>query len=183
MISAVETTCHVGTHVDAPLHVVEGGAPLEAIPLERFLGPVEVVEATGAGRRVGGADLPQGWRPAAPRVLVKTGTCPVDAPAFPEAFPGLEVELVHLLAEAGVVLVGVDTPSVDPPDSDGLEAHRALAGAGITWIEGLDLARVDAGWYEMVGLPLPLAGAEAAPIRVLLRLAPARSGAERPPGR
>ncbi len=169
VISWLETTCHVGTHVDAPLHVVEGGASVEEIPLQRFLGPVEVVDAASAGDRIRPRDLPPRWRPGAPRVFFRTGACPPGAAVFPGRFPGLDVELVELLARSGVVLVGLDTPSVDPPDDPELRAHLALAREGITWIEGLDLARAGPGMWEMVGLPLPLAGAEAAPVRVLVR--------------
>ncbi len=169
VISWFQTTCHVGTHVDAPLHVMEGGAPLEEIPLERFLGPVEVVETPGHGDRIRREDLPAGWVPAACRVFFRTGCCPAGMTGFPAAFPGLEVALVEWLADRNVVLVGLDAPSVDPPDSKQLPAHRALAERDMTWIEGLELAGVGPGLYEMVGLPLPLAAAEAAPIRVLLR--------------
>jgi len=171
VISSIETTCHVGTHVDAPLHVMEGGAALEDIPLERFLGTVEVVDAPAEGPGIRVGDLPDGWTPGAPRVFFRTGSCPVEAQVFPAGFPGLDVELVGFLVEAGVFLVGIDTPSVDPVEGGELAAHLALARAGVTWIEGLELSGVGAGLHEMVGLPLPLRGAEAAPLRVLLRRA------------
>ncbi len=168
VLSWLATTCHVGTHVDAPLHMEDGGIPVDAIPLDRFLGPAEVVAAAGAPRRVGRAHLPAGWTPRAPRVLFKTGTQPVTAPALREDLAGLDPGLVGFLADSGVILVGIDTPSVDPFDSESFAAHHALAGHGMTWIEGLDLEAVRPGLYTLVALPLALAGTEAAPVRAVL---------------
>jgi arylformamidase len=68
-----------------------------------------------------------------------------------------------------VVLVGIDTPSVDPFSSDDLPAHRALLERGMTWIEGLWLGGVVAGRYQLVALPMAIVGADAAPARVALR--------------
>ena len=86
-----------------------------------------------------------------------------------DTFRGLDVDLVQYLAGCGTVLVGIDTPSVDPFAATDLAAHRALADAGMVWIEGLLLDHVTEGLYHMVALPLPLVGADGAPCRVVLR--------------
>jgi len=178
VVGAFSSTCHVGTHVDAPLHLDPDAPGVDGIPLERLIGPAEVVRVAGQGPRVTRAELPEGWRPRAPRVLVATGSHPADATVIGDGFRGLEVELVHYLAGCGTVLVGIDTPSVDPMASEDLETHHALAAAGMTWIEGLLLDRAPAGLYQMVALPLPMVGADGAPVRAVLR--PLRGGGGTP---
>ncbi len=169
VLSAFSTTCHVGTHIDATLHMEDAGETIERIPLGRLIGPAEVVRATGRPSRVGLEHLPSGWSPAAPRVLFRTDSHPVDAEAVGEGLSGFSVDLVHLLADNGVVLVGIDSPSVDPFDSADHAAHHALAERGVAWIEGLLLEAIEPGLYDLVALPMPLVGVEAAPVRAVLR--------------
>jgi arylformamidase len=165
-ISSVTTTLHAGSHADAPLHVVPGAASIDALPLETWIGPCQVVEARVAPRgRVRLEDLAE--PPAAPRLLVKTGTYP-DRERFSEEFAGLDASLAAELAARGVVLVGIDTPSVDPFADSALAAHRALAGAGIAWLEGLVLAHVPPGRYDLVALPLRIEGGDGSPVRAVL---------------
>jgi arylformamidase len=166
VVSALSTTCHVGTHVDAPLHLDPCAAPVDRIPLDCVIGDAEVVHVRRPGPRVGLGDMAPGWSPQTPRVLLRTDTHPLGAAVGP-GFAGLGVDLVHWLADHAVELVGIDTPSVDPFDGD-LRAHHALANRGVTWIEGLWLGDVDAGCYRLVALPLPLVGVEAAPVRAVL---------------
>lgn len=169
-VSHVDTTCHVGTHAETGLHVEQGHPPLSAIGLETFCGPAEVVHAACDGASaVSPRHLPGGWSPAAPRVLIRTGTFPVGSPKIGFDFAGLDPELIKLLAAAEVRLVGLDTPSVDPLESQDFPAHHALARLGLVWFEGLDLEHVDPGLYDLVALPLPLVGTEAAPARVVIR--------------
>lgn len=177
-VSALTTTSHVGAHADAPFHVEDGGATVERLPIEPFLGPCRVVEVppeplilpehlTGSG---GGIDLAD-----PPRLLLKTGSVPSrDGGArFPESFSALSPELARALGEAGALLVGIDTPSVDPFDSKDLPAHHALVAGGVANLEGLVLAEVPAGLYEVVALPLRLVGLDASPVRAVLRALPA----------
>ena len=98
---------------------------------------------------------------------MKTGTFP-DRERFSEEFAGLAPSLAAELAARGVVLVGIDTPSVDPWDDSALEAHRALARAGIAWLEGLVLEDVAPGRYDLVALPLRIEGGDASPVRAVL---------------
>ena len=73
------------------------------------------------------------------------------------------------LIDAGVVLLGVDTPSVDPADSTILASHRIALAHHRVIIENLDLADVPAGDYELIALPLRMSGVEASPVRAVLR--------------
>jgi len=171
-VSRFATTCHVGTHVDAPRHLDPGGWTVDEIPLERLVGEAEVVRVSPAAGAVTVTDLPAGWRPASARVLVRTDTFALDARVEDGGFAGLAPELVRHLADHGVMTVGIDTPSVDAFDAAvDASAHVALLEAEMTWIEGLWLAAVAAGRYDMVALPVPLVGVEAAPVRVILRSA------------
>ena len=168
VLSSFETTCHVGTHVDAPLHLDPAGSGVDSIPMSRLVGAAEVVLASGAGRVVGVDDLPGGWSPQEKRILIRTDSHPLDAP-IESGFRALGVEIVHWLADRGVEMIGVDVPSVDPFDADEMVAHRALLERGLTWIEGLWLGDAVPARYFLVALPILLVDAEAAPIRAILR--------------
>jgi arylformamidase len=101
-------------------------------------------------------------------VLLRTG-CIKDRTVFPQPVACLTVELVEHLAAAGVVLVGLDSPSVDRFDSKDLPVHKALYRRGIANLENLALAGVPPGRYELIALPLKLKGRDASPVRAVLR--------------
>jgi len=168
VLSSFSTACHVGTHVDAPLHLDETGYGVEALRLERCVGPAEVVPVPGDSRAFSPEDLPDGWVPSTSRVLFRSDSYPIDA-AIEGGFSGLSAELVHWLSDRKVELVGVDTPSVDVFSSIELPAHHALLERGMTWIEGLWLGDAEPGHYLLVALPILLEGAEAAPVRAILK--------------
>lgn len=165
-VAAVTTSAHVGTHADAPLHFLEQGASIGEVDLEPYLGPCIVVEGPASGQvlqsHLADIDFAQ-----TPRVLLKTHES--EDSAFPERFVTLSTEAAEYLANAGALLVGLDTPSMDPPTSKSLEAHHALGRAGIAILENLRLARVEAGRYELIALPLRWMGLDAAPVRAVLR--------------
>jgi arylformamidase len=118
-----------------------------------------------AGERVRPEDLP--GEIEAPRVLIRTGSFP-NPERFTEDFNSLSAELVERAAEKGVVLLGLDTPSVDPFDDKVLEAHQALARHEMANLEGLVLEGVAPGLYTLIALPLRLEGADASPVRAVL---------------
>ncbi len=166
-VSSLRLSPHLGTHLDAPLHLDPGGSDVARLPLAVCVGPCEVVAIRGLARPISRRDLPPGWTPSAQRVLFATGTWPAGA-AIPDAFASLDPRLVDLLAVSGAVLVGVDTPSVDEPAAADLTAHRRCLEHGIAILEGLDLAGVAAGTYDLVAAPLRLEGVEASPVRAFL---------------
>jgi arylformamidase len=168
-VSRLTLSPHLGSHMDAPLHIVAGGADAAAIPLSACVGPCEVVAAGPEPTPISPALLPAGWKPSAPRVLFTTGTWPSGA-QIPPRFASLAPETVDLLADNGVVLVGLDTPSVDEPTASELIAHRRCVARGVLVLEGLDLAGVAPGLYTLVALPLRLGGVEASPVRAVLLL-------------
>ncbi|MDP9119767.1 MAG: arylformamidase [Acidobacteriota bacterium] len=166
-LSQVTTTLHLGSHADAPLHTEPRGEGIADLPLERYLGPCRVVRVPPLPliepRHLEGLDLAN-----PPRILLRSESVR-DRRVWSERFSALSPELAALLAERGVLLVGVDTPSVDPWDSIALEAHHALARGGVAILEGLILDSVPEGIYELIALPLKLAGLDASPVRAVLR--------------
>lgn len=169
-VSAFTTTTHVGAHVDAPLHTEAHGRGIAELDLATFLGPCRVVEVP-AVPLLGPRHLPPAGADDPPRLLLKTGSLP-HRTHFPESFTALSPELAGELAARGLLLVGLDTPSADPADSTELSAHHALAGAGVAILEGLVLDAVPPGRYELIALPLKLAGLDASPVRAVLRTLP-----------
>lgn len=166
-LSTLRTTVHVGAHVDAPSHYGRGAPGIEQVALERCIGRCQVIGAnTRRGARVTLADLDSEC--TAPRVLIRTDTFP-DPQSWNDDFAGLEPSLVDTLHAAGVELVGIDTPSVDSSTSTDLPAHARFLANDMTILEGLILAHVPPGEYELLALPLPLVGFDASPVRAVLR--------------
>ncbi len=171
-LSTLHATVHLGAHADAFSHVDKDQAAIEGRPLEDYLGPCQVVRVEiERGKRVGLTHL-QIDEVHAPRVLIQTGTFP-DPSDFTTDFAAIEPELVEALADRGVRLIGIDTPSVDLFDSKDLQAHHAFVRRGVAILEGLRLAHVPPGVYELIALPLRLVGFDASPVRAVLRSLPA----------
>jgi len=160
---------HTGTHVDAPVHFLADGAGVDAISFDQLLGEARVVEVTD-GPSIGAAQL----RPVDPRpgerLLFKTRNSARcwQTDRFLSDYVYLSTEGAALLAERRVRTVGIDYLSIAGME-EGVPTHRALLEHGICIIEGLDLSSVQPGSYELLCLPLRLAGADGAPARVLLR--------------
>ena len=104
----------------------------------------------------------------ATRVLIATDTYP-DPTSFREDFAALDPALVDHLHERGVRLIGIDTPSVDVFTSEDLPAHGRFLANDMAILEGLVLAAVPEGVYELIALPLRLAGFDGSPVRAILR--------------
>jgi arylformamidase len=168
LVSNIHTTLHVGAHADAPNHFQSSGVGIDRVPLEPYRGRCAVVQiALPPGATITPSQLGS-KRPLAPRLLFKTGSFP-NPERFDADFVAFSPELIAWLEESGVVLIGIDTPSVDPFSSKTLPSHhQTRAGAGLAILEGLDLSQVPAGEYELVALPLRIEGADASPVRATL---------------
>lgn len=168
-VGQVTMSLHTGAHTDAPYHFDDAGAAIADVDLSKYLGPCVVVDARPAGRGLVPADLPAGTEAAlrgAPRLLVRMYAA--RPTGFDEHLPHLTPEMADWLAARGVVLVGVDSDSMDAFDSKELAAHHRLASHGIAILEGIDLSSVTPGVYDLVALPLRLEGADASPVRAVL---------------
>ena len=165
-LSSIHTTVHLGSHADAPSHFGLGAPAIDAVDLAPYLGPCQVMRvAVGRGERLFPRHLT--GPVTAPRLLLRTGTFP-DPEAWNEDFASLSPELIEHLHGEGVLLVGLDTPSVDPFSSKALESHQALLRTGLRNLEGLLLEGVPEGVYTLIALPLRIAGADASPVRAIL---------------
>jgi arylformamidase len=169
-LSDVRVSLHVGAHADAPSHYLADGADISLRRLDLYLGRCIVVDVDVArGERIMPdhvADKIEAL--CAPRILFRTGTFP-DHRRWNNDFASLSPELVDDLYHHGVRLIGIDTPSVDPFDSKALEAHHAFARNDMAILEGLVLAGIEEGEYELIALPLRIKGADASPVRAVLR--------------
>lgn len=168
-LSTITLSCHTGAHADAPGHFVAGREGIDEVPLEAYLGPCRLIDVAPADHAVRPADL-EGVD-VAERMILRTG-CGTDRSVFPDPLTCLTVELIEFLAEHGVVLIGLDSPSVDRFDSKDLPCHRALGRHGIANLENLALEGVPTGRYELIALPLKLKGRDASPVRAVLRTLP-----------
>ena len=162
---------HTGTHLDAPLHFVPGGATVEALDVNVLVGPAQVVEVYERDR-ITAADLAQaGIAPGTERVLFKTDNTRLgrlhDGVFHPD-YVGVAPSGAEWLVTHGVRLVGVDYLSVGPYGPVNVETHRILLGAGVVVVETLVLDEVNAGAYTLVALPPKFAGLEGSPCRCLL---------------
>jgi len=173
---AVQTICfsnHLGTHLDAPSHVVRGGMPLDRIPLETLIGKAVILDFAGKRRneRITRKELqPHGdkLRPAA-RVLIRTGwDLHYGSSFFFQDFPCLTLEAAHDLAERGIALLGMDTPSPSPVDDPDQGIHKTLLGAGIVLLECLaNLHRIRGNECELIVLPPLFKGFSGSPCRAV----------------
>ncbi len=167
LLSSIESTLHLGAHADSSSHYHAQGGGIEKRNLQHYFGPAQVIRVSlRPSDRISLPDL-QGIQVRAPRVLFSTQSFP-DPDRWNSDFMALSPEVIHHLKAQGCVLVGIDTPSVDPEDSKELESHQALYETGMAVLEGLMLSKVPEGLYTLMALPLPIREADASPVRALL---------------
>jgi len=164
LVSELRMSSHSGTHIDAPVHYLKTGNTIDTVPLDHLIGPCRVIDVTGAGNAITAAAL-RGKLGTAKRILLKTAFS--RETQFREDYPHLTKDAADLLIENGVLCVGIDSFSIEESACDG-SVHRTLLGGGCLVIELLDLSCADDGEYDMVALPLRLAGLDGAPARVVL---------------
>jgi arylformamidase len=171
-VSRLSLGAHTGTHVDAPLHYVQGGRGIDELPLDALVGEARVLRIVDP-RRVTVDELVRNDVTEGERVLFRTRNSerPWSTQPFTEDYVHVAPDAAEWLAARGVRTVGVDYLSVASPE-EGVVTHRALLLAGVVIVEGLDLSRVPAGRYQFVCLPLKLQAGDGAPARVLLRPVP-----------
>ncbi len=165
--SAVEMGVHTGTHVDAPLHLDDSGGNIAGMPIHHFWGPARIFSISSR-ESIGGADLESLEWKGVERVLFKTRLAGLPPQPFEKNYVYLEESAAEFLVKQGILLVGIDAPSVDAFESKNLPAHRILLRHGIVILEGTLLDRVPAGDYQLVCLPLKLAGLDGSPVRAVL---------------
>jgi arylformamidase len=165
----IEMSVHSGTHIDAPRHFIARGQTIENMPLDIFIGQVfvahmpEITEITASNLEK--IKLPKNID----RILFKTSNSRLwqAAGGFRKEYVGLTASAASWLVKRGIKLVGIDYLSIAKFDQT-VEVHRILLKKGIAILEGLNLAKVKEGKYELVCLPLKIKAVEAAPVRAIL---------------
>lgn len=167
-LSSIEFSVHAGTHVDAPRHCLDAGPGIESIPLASLIGRARVVTLPAVSAItlavVQALDLT-----CVTRLLVHTRHSDVADDVFDPALVHFTPDAAAWLGAAGLRLIGTDAPSVDPLQSADLAVHLAFMAGGVVIVENLRLRDVPDGDYELIALPICIAGSDGAPARVVLR--------------
>lgn len=167
-VSTVTLSPHVGAHADAPLHYATGAPAVGALDLAPYLGVCRVIHAIDVGPLVQWHHVAHACTDVPPRVLVRTShRAAVDQ--WQADFSALAPQLLEQFADMGVMLVGIDTASIDPAQSKGLDSHQVLRRRNLRVLENLVLDDVPEGDYELIALPLRWVSADASPVRAVLR--------------
>jgi arylformamidase len=171
-LSAFSLGAHSGTHVDAPMHFVAGGASIDQVALAPLIGPARVIDVADDVQAIDAAELDRhAWR-GATRLLFRTRSSRrgwMSSASFHRDFAFIAPDAARRMADAGIVLVGIDYISAEQFGASAPLAHRTLLGKGIPIVEGLALTNVPPGDYDLVVLPMKVAGHEGAPARAVLR--------------
>src|SRR5438034_88890 len=171
-LSVYSLGAHSGTHIDAPMHFVANGAPIDQVALDPLIGAARVIDIPDSTRAIDAGELNRHeWR-GARRVLFRTRSTLrgwMDSAEFHRDFAYIAPDAAQLLADAGVLLVGVDYISAEQFGAPAPRTHQILLGRGIPIVEGLDLRPVQAGDYDVIVLPLKVRGHEGAPARAIMR--------------
>lgn len=168
-VSSIQIGAHVGTHIDMPLHFIEGGKTMDDLDLSKMIGKAIVVEVP-QGRKIDAEFLDSLNLVEVSRVLFKTSNSSFwdDSPTeFVESYTGLEPSGAEWLVAHGCQLVGIDYLSIAPYD-DSETTHKILLANDVIILETLDLRKVEPGETELICLPIKLECREAAPCRALL---------------
>ncbi|MEO7712096.1 MAG: cyclase family protein [Gemmatimonadaceae bacterium] len=171
-LSSYAMGAHSGTHIDAPMHFVAGGVSIDKVPLDPLIGPALVIDIADGVQAIDAAELERHrWR-GTPRVLFRTRSSLrrwMSSSTFHRDFAFVAADAAQLMADAGVVLVGIDYISAEQFGAPAPRAHQILLGKGIPIVEGLLLEQVPAGEYDLIVLPIKVAGHEGAPARAVVR--------------
>ena len=167
-VGGMFTPLHVGTHGDAPLHYANDGASSADCELDAYIGPCVLLDMRHARGRVEIADIDWDAIEGSERVLLRTYEhFPHDQ--WDSDFTAIARDVIARLGSMGVRLIGTDAASLDPEQSKTLDAHQVVKAADMRILEGLVLDDVPPGRYELVALPLRIVGADASPVRAILR--------------
>lgn len=170
-LSSIRSTLHIGAHADAPIHYHRDGEAIAERSMDYYLGACQVVSVQAAkGARITPEQFREALGPGglrAPRILLRTGSFP-DPDKWTDDFCSYSPELIQKLADQGVVLIGIDTPSIDPSQDKELLSHQVVFRNNLAVLEGIVLDEVSDGLYVLIALPLKIEGADASPVRAVL---------------
>jgi len=171
-LSAYSLGAHSGTHIDAPMHFIRDGAPIDRVPLEPLIGPARIIDIPDSVQSINAGELGKHDWKGAERVIFRTRSSLrgwMHSPTFHRDFAYIAPDAAQQLADAGIKLVGVDYISAEQFGAPAPLTHRTLLGKGIPIVEGFQLDSIPAGDYDLIVLPMKVGGHEGAPARAVLR--------------
>lgn len=164
-VGNLQSSTHIGTHIDAPFHYDDQGLKIHELPLDIYFTKAQVMDVSGLNK-INSSDL-KPLEEGVTAVLLKTASWK-NRTAFPETWPVFDVSIAQWLADSGVNLLGVDVPSVDPETSKELPMHQAMNRHQRYILEGIVLDDVAEGVYRLVALPLKIKDGDGSPVRAVL---------------
>ena len=170
-VSRIDLGSHTGTHVDAPLHFMDGGAGVDELPLDVLIGPARLIAFGDDVLAVGEAELRRHDLQGVTRLLIRTRNSAWLASGSTEFHPDfthVAPDGAEYLVSLGVRLVGVDYLSVEQFRSPHHRTHKTLLENSVVIVEGMMLGDPPPGNYELICLPMLLAGLDGAPSRAVL---------------
>ncbi len=171
-VSELRIGTHTGTHVDPPVHFVEGGAGIDRVPVDVLYGSCFVADARGTRGQLGAAELDGlGVPEGTVRLLLKSDNSEIwrHQPAeFPAEYTCLSPEGARWIVQRGLRIVGVDFLSIEKKGEPGHPTHVELLSSGVVIVEGLNLADVEPGQYVLAVLPLKIVDGDGGPARAVL---------------
>ncbi len=171
-LSKYSLGAHSGTHIDAPQHFIRDGAPVDKVPLDPLIGPARVIDIPDSIQAINAAELNRHAWKGAERLIFRTRSSVrgwMSSPTFHHDFAYVAPDAAQLIADAGVKLVGIDYISIEQFGGPAPLTHRILLGKGIPIIEGFALETIAPGDYDLIVLPIKVAGHEGAPARAVMR--------------
>ncbi len=167
-LTELSMSIHTGTHIDAPLHFLPKGKPIDSLSLNVFVGEAQVVAIPSDVNLITVDILQDVCEINAARILFKTKNSQLwETSKFQQDYVALEASAAQWLVDQGVQLVGIDYLSI-APFKDPAPTHEILLSNDVVIVESLDLRSVEPGLYTLICLPLKLVGREAAPARAIL---------------
>lgn len=162
--TAISCDMHTGTHVDAPLHMINGGRTMEYFGLDKIFSQCRVLNLTDVEDRITKDDLKKHDIPSGEVILLKTKNSYENRVTD---FIFLAESGANYLVDKEIKGVGIDTPGIER-DQEGHPSHKKLLSKGIFIVEGLVLKDVLPAEYTLMLVPLKIENVEAAPARALL---------------
>jgi arylformamidase len=166
-VGAVSLSMHTGTHIDAPFHFDKNGKKVHELDLSIYMGATKVIHLLEKPF-ITIEDLKPFSLHDVKRLLIRTDSW-MDKSSFPSSFTYLDPSVAPFLQKHGILLLGLDVPSVDPAESNNLAAHHALHASGIHILERVVLHDIPEGNYELTALPLLIKNGDGSPVRAVLR--------------
>ena len=169
-LTHISMAVHAGTHMDAPRHFKKSGSGIDKMPPSAVIGKARVIEIKD-DELINVEEIRPHRIKKGERILFKTKNSKskwINKP-FNKKFIHLSTDAASFLAGRKVQMIGVDYLSIGGYQGNGAEVHDIILKAGIWVVEGLDLTKIEPGEYEIICLPIKIAGSDGAPARAILR--------------